>query len=239
MVKTFFAIATVALLSGCADGTTALQRGEALFHDPTLSPSTANATTCATCHRTNNEPDTRILAGGSLLGVANRETYFGGRERDLRAAVNYCLRRFMRHPSREPLSETDPRGLDLLTYLESLEGPDASVPWTVSLIDGTLPAGDATHGATIYDNGCRGCHGDTTTGTGRLTQFIAAIPTDTIEEHAEFARVISAQKVRAGAFYGLGGDMAPFSPEVLSDQDLADVIEYIFNGYDVYAVPAP
>lgn len=226
-------------LAACSDGTTAEQRGEALFHDPAMSPSTANAVTCATCHRTSDAPDTRILAGGSLLGVSNRETYFGGRERDLRAAVNYCLRRFMRHPSREPLSASDARGLDLLSYLDTLEGPNDSVPWSLSLVDGNLPAGDAVRGAEIYDNGCRYCHGDTTTGTGRLTPFIAAIPTDTIEEHEEFARIISVQKVRAGAFYGLGGDMAPFSPEVLDDQALADVIEYIFQGYDAYAVPAP
>lgn len=223
-------LATICL-SACGPGTTSVERGQALFSDPGLSPSTSNAVSCATCHSTSEAPSQHILSGGSLLGVTNRETFFGGHERDLRAAVNYCLRRFMRHPSLEPLASDDPRGLDLLSYLDTLEGPSDTVPWTVSLVSGDLPAGDATRGAALYDDACRTCHGATTTGNGRLTQFIAAIPTDTIEEHETFARIISVQKVRAGGFYGLGGDMAPFSPEVLSDQQLADIIAYVFDGY--------
>lgn len=224
-------VLAIAFVAACGPGTTSAERGQALFSDPAMSPSPSNAVSCATCHSASSSPSDHILAGGSLLGVSNRESFFGGRERDVRAAINYCLRRFMRHPSLEPLSEADARGLDLLSYLDTLEGPSDSVPWTVSLVNDNLPAGDSTRGEALYDRACRSCHGDTNTGAGRLTQFIAAIPTDTIEEHADFARLISIQKVRAGGFYGLGGDMAPFAPEVLSDQQLADIIAYLFVGY--------
>ena len=222
----------LALLSvGCAD-TTAIERGAALFSEPSLSGSPTNAVSCANCHATGAIPADWIPTGGSLAGVTLRPSFFGGGELDLRAAINFCLRRFMRAPVVEPLSADDPRGLDLLSYLETLEVPAGTVageavPWTLGSIADDLPPGDATRGAVVWDLACRRCHGEPRTGAGRLFDAVAVLPDDTIEEHGAEARLRTIEKVRNGQFYEAGGDMAPFSIEALSDQQLADVLAHL------------
>jgi thiosulfate dehydrogenase len=40
-------------------------------------------------------------------------------------------------------------------------------------------------------------------------------------------RLIFIEKIRHGRFLGYGGEMPPFSSELLSDADVADVLEYL------------
>ena len=220
----------VVTLSACVTERTAVEQGRALFDDPDLSISSMNNASCSLCHATTTA-DTRLLPGAHLGGVTERPSYFGGRETDLRRAVNYCLQRFMRSPSRETLTAEDPRGRALLEYLSSLEGSEESQPWTIVQTIETLPAGDAARGAELYARGCESCHGERANGHGRISALVPRIPDETIEEHEEHALDVTLQKIRWGQFRYTGGDMPAFSPEVLSDQDLADVVVYL--GYDV------
>ena len=220
------AVGALILLAGCAD-TTPEERGAALFVAPELSDSPTNAASCATCHATGAIPANWIPVGGTLAGVTQRPSFFGGGELDLRAAVNFCLRRFMRAPAIEPLGENDERGRDLLSYLETLAGPADAVPWTLGSIADDLPPGDAARGSGVWDAACRGCHGQSRTGAGRLSALVAILPDETIEEHGEDARLRTIEKVRNGQFYEAGGDMAPYSVELLSDQQLADVLAHL------------
>jgi mono/diheme cytochrome c family protein len=215
-----------AAVVGCGERD-AVERGAALFSSTELSPSPTNPVSCATCHAT-SQGETRILAGHSLAGVATRAAYFGGAEVELRHAVNYCMQRFMRAPTRETFDETDGRGLDLLAYLESLPPaePDA-LAWTVADRVVPLPAGDAARGADVYERGCASCHGAKVTGDGRLAPHVSKVPTDTIAEHGEDTYLVTLQKVRWGQFRGFSGDMPPFSVERLGDADLADVAAYL------------
>jgi thiosulfate dehydrogenase len=134
-------------------------------------------------------------------------------------------------PTRDALGEDDPRGLDLLAFLETLgTEPSDPVPFTVprALPDpNALPAGDAARGADVYLAACQICHGEPHTGAGRLGTLPPVLPDATIAEHAEFAREIAIAKIRWGGFRGIGGTMPPFSLETLDDQQIADVIAYL------------
>lgn len=206
---------------------TPVERGAALFEDPGLSGSPSNAMACATCHETGDIPAGHIPVGGTLAGVTRRPSFFGGGEVDLRAAINFCLRRFMRAPAREPLTADDPRGRDLLSFLETLEGPSDAVPFTLGDLADDLPPGDAARGAATWNAACRTCHGAPSSGAGRLASYVTLIPDATIEEHGEEARLRTIEKVRNGQFYGAGGEMPPFSLERLSDAQLADVLSFL------------
>ncbi|MCC7542602.1 MAG: c-type cytochrome [Deltaproteobacteria bacterium] len=221
-------LAVVVLASSC-DERTAIERGEALFRSPDASPSPTNTISCRTCHAPAAVPANQILSGGSLAGVVGRPSFWGGRVRDLREAVNDCLRFFMRHPSAEGLSMDDERGLDLLAYLESLAaGPSDVVPFTVPLDVVDIASGDAVRGRALFDAGCHVCHGAPSTGDQRLVPQAAVIPDETIAEHGvELGRAFTVGKVRHAQFFGIGGDMPPFSFEVLPDDQLADILAYL------------
>lgn len=215
-------------LVACAPRTTA-ERGEVLFSDPGASGSSLNAASCATCHAPGDVPADVVLAGGSLRGVLGRSSYWGGTVLDPREAVNACLYYFMRASTREALAVDDPRGEDLLAYLETLgTDPSSDVAFTVpATLPATLPTGDAARGAIVFARACHVCHGDPHTGTGRPSVLAPIIPDATLAEHGTFARTVAIAKVRHGGFYGIGGAMPPFSLETLDDAALADVLEYL------------
>jgi thiosulfate dehydrogenase len=216
------------LLTACA-ARTPEEQGAASFSDPSLAGSDVNTASCATCHSTGAPSADRVYPGGSLVGVMGRPSYFGGAVLDPREAVNTCLYYFMRSSSREHLSTTDARGEDLLSYLDTLGTmPSSAVAFTVpATLPTTLPAGDATRGATVYARACHVCHGDIHTGAGHLTPLAVVIPDSTITEHGSFARTIAIAKIRHGGFYGIGGAMPPFSMETLDDAAVADVLAYL------------
>jgi thiosulfate dehydrogenase len=68
-------------------------------------------------------------------------------------------------------------------------------------------------------------------GVGRLSDRVSVLPEDTLTEHAQYSpsvqRLIFIEKIRHGRFLGYGGEMPPFSSELLSDADVADVLEYL------------
>jgi thiosulfate dehydrogenase len=216
------------VLVGCANRTGA-ERGEQLFSDPGVSGSSFNVASCATCHATGDVPAGRILSGGTLRGVLGRPSYWGGAVADPREAIGYCLFYFMRDPMRDALAPEDPRGLDLLDYLETLgTEPSPAVPFTVPrALPTSLPPGDAARGEGLYAAACATCHGAIHTGAGRASPVVPVIPDETIAEHMEFADDITIAKIRHGGFYGIGGAMPPFSVEVLDDQGVADVLAHL------------
>lgn len=218
-------VASLAL--GCTERT-AEERGAELFSDPRLSPSSQNFAACSTCHTPDVVPAGTWLAGGSLAGVAGRPSYFGGEVVELRDAVNFCLRFFMRHPDLEPLASDDQEGRDLLSYLETLGDSSPAVPFTIQrIVADDLPPGDATRGASVWSGGCRTCHGDKDTGANRASEVVSILPNETVTIHGDSARLATIEKVRHGMFFGAGGTMAPFSLEALPAQDLADVLAYL------------
>ena len=214
------------LLCGCTERT-ALERGRSLFSSPSLSPTRINVQACIHCHDVDPE-QARRKAGGSLAGVSNRPSYWNGELATLSQAVEACSRLFMLHPALHPVDEQPDAYLDLLVYLDSLEGSNAQVQRTfVSDVTGLDGDGSVDNGEALYRDTCRRCHGDRDSGGGRLSADVPILPFETVVGFdLEFSAVME-EKVRRGGFYGVGGVMPPFSLEVLSDDELRDVLTYV------------
>ena len=205
-------------------------RGAERFADPALGRE-GNLVACADCHATGADADP-MLPGAPLGRVTERPSFWGGQEVDLLRSVNQCLFWFM---GGQPLVAGDPEGDDLFAYLESLDGDDAlaaAQPFTLGLVVWPGP-GDPTRGDVLYRDACQFCHGAKSTGEGALITSSPVLPEDTVVAHpdgeytAEERRLVFVEKVRHGPFLGYGGSMPPFSIEVLSDIDLADLFSYM------------
>jgi thiosulfate dehydrogenase len=219
------------LLAGCGP-TPAAEYGEELFGDAKLSDSKYNTFSCATCHAaTATPPAGRLYPGLSLHDVASRPHWWGGYETSLLDAVNFCYTAFMRGTT--PLAPEDPKSRALYEYLASLS-PDASAPaqpFTLVKDIADVPRGNATRGAEVYTAACQDCHGAAHTGKGRLTPLAPVLP-EVSQEYGELFPGVSPglvfiEKVRHGRFFGVGGNMPPYSQEALSDPDLGALLAFL------------
>jgi thiosulfate dehydrogenase len=228
-----------AFSAGCADPDpqivqgTAVDHGAALFSDPTITGTSTNSFSCASCHLTARPSgDTGpILTGAPLAGVTRRPSYWGGKELELLRAIDHCLYYFML--SNEPWKADDERARALFAYLDGLPSDaedEAEWPFEVVVKITPIPNGDASRGAVTYDRACRSCHGAAKTGEGRSVARAPVLPDDTLNQHPlgsytpEQRRLVFVEKTRHGGFLGYGGEMPPFSRQVLTDQELGDVL---------------
>ncbi|NOK35627.1 c-type cytochrome [Corallococcus exercitus] len=225
----------VGVLAGCggeAEPRAAADFGEELFQDARLSESTFNRFSCATCHVTTPEaPAGRMDSGHSLYNVAARPGWWGGYETHLLDAVNFCYVNFMRGVTK--LEAEDPRSRALYEYLSRIS-PDAqapALPFTVVKDIQDVPRGEVARGEAVYRAACQSCHGATHTGEGRLTELASLLPEVTQDYDRLFPGIPHAQvvieKVRHGQFFGVGGNMPPYSTEALSDADLGALLTYL------------
>jgi thiosulfate dehydrogenase len=222
----------VAALSGCGSADevtrTAVERGERLVSDPSITGSRFNQFACTTCHITTGTT-TAILPGAPLAGAARRPTFWNGRFLTLGDAVEECTQKFMRGGALDRTSQT---WIDVYAYLDSIadRGPTTPQPFDVVQTINDLPSADAAAGAAIYDRACRTCHGAPRTGEGRL-EVAVVVPNETISEHGvdgpETVRKVVIEKVRHGSYLGFAGVMPPFSRETLSDNDVAALLTYL------------
>lgn len=203
--------------------------GERLFHSTALSPSRLNVFSCRSCHALSaSEPGASKLPGAPLAGVTWRPSYWGGQELDLLRAIDACRVHFM--GATEPLDGYSVDGEALYAYLVSLEpGDSRPAPFTIARAIQDAPRGDAAKGRRVYDQTCARCHGALHSGDGRLTARFPVLPEQVLAEHVEYTplqqRLVFIEKVRHGGFLGYGGDMPPYSLEVLSDAELSDLLE--------------
>ncbi len=214
--------------------------GRALVNDPDFSGSEFNVFACTTCHTTTAADDGGVAS--TLYGAVDRESWWGGSMASLSEAVDFCYVYFMRgFPKLDATSED---GRALYEYLATLSSGAAlpTRPMTVveAVYDPTAPgepeengggiAGDAEAGAEVYERACAVCHGEKSTGVGRLGPNVVVIP----EASEEFARdnnvplrLVLTEKVRHGQFFGVGGNMPLYPLERMSDEELADLLEYL------------
>jgi thiosulfate dehydrogenase len=213
---------------GAPRAASAASSGAALFRSTAVSASSLDLFTCATCHDTAPGTSTLIKPGAPLAGAPERPSFWGGQENDLLRSINDCLIYFM--DASAPRAATDPEADALYSYLVSLGPGDSDpVPFTVVKSIDDLPRGDAGHGAAVYTLACSTCHGAMHSGTGQLASRVPVLPEQTLAAHASYSpsgqRQVFIEKVRHGGFLGYGGDMPPFSLQVLSDADLSDLLE--------------
>lgn len=223
--------ATVAVVAACKGETTtetrtAVEHGEVLFGLSELSPAPGNDLACIDCH----DAGTAHQTGGSLAGVTSRTSYWGGSELSLLGAINHCRYYFMLADTPWTGGELEARAI--YAYLESLPGDGAPAPFSIGLVVDPGP-GDAGRGKPIYETACASCHGALGSGEGAITPTAPILPDDTLEVHPLEAytpaerRLVFIEKTRHGTFLGYGGQMPPFSLEVLSDSELADLLTYM------------
>jgi thiosulfate dehydrogenase len=208
-----------------------VELGASLVKDPAFSSSPFNAFACTDCHAIESE-DPRLLSGATLRGAAVRPTYWNGFETELLGAVNDCVIFFMKGDPIDPLSDN---ARALYDYLDSIKdaGPQDAQPFTVVLTTTLAPArGDVTRGAEVHRLACQGCHGEATSGAGRIEQAAAPILPEQAKAEALAAfpdfdpAVVFTEKVRHGQFFIVGGNMPPFSIEALSDADLGALLAF-------------
>lgn len=226
LVAVFLSLAA----AGCAEDLTisAADHGRDLYNSKALSSSNLNNYTCAGCHTLERVDGGLRYTGGPLAGSTRRSSLWGGQENDLLRSINACRSYFMVAP--EPMKADDPNAEALYAFLKSLEpGDPEPIPFTVVRMIEPIARGDASAGVVGYTRTCGYCHGTMHEGAGRLSERVPILPEDTIEEHINYTprdlRLVFIEKVRHGLFYGYGGDMPPFSSEVLSDAELADILE--------------
>jgi thiosulfate dehydrogenase len=68
------------------------------------------------------------------------------------------------------------------------------------------------------------------TGDGRINDRVSAVPGASQEFADSFGfevDLVVTEKVRHGQFFGVGGNMPPFSLESLSDEDLGALIAFL------------
>nr|WP_211194165.1 c-type cytochrome [Pyxidicoccus fallax] len=222
------------MATGCGDDAPvkAAEYGEVLFNDARLSTSTFNSFSCATCHATTPTPAAgRLDSGYTLYDSAFRGSWWGGYETRLLDAVNFCYVNFMRGVA--PLPEDSPQSRALYEYLVSISpNRDAKpLPFTVVKDAAEVARGDKARGQEVYRAACQVCHGEPHTGAGRNTELASVLPEVTREYDEVFPGVppslVVIEKVRHGQFFGVGGNMPPYSLEALSDADLGALLTFL------------
>jgi thiosulfate dehydrogenase len=228
----------VVAAAGCG-ARPALEYGRALFDDPGVSDAKSNPFRCASCHDVT--ADSPLRPGYTLYDAAVRPSWWGGSEVTLLDAVNQCVVELMRGHA---LTVDDEKSRALYVYLQSL-APDGSAParpLTIvqDIVD--VPSGDAGRGAQVWRGGCQGCHGDPHTGKGRIADIASIVPDESLAAHGTSptmgARPVVIEKVRHGKFFRVGGNMPLFSLEVVSDEQLGDLLAYL-ESFGLPRSPSP
>lgn len=224
------------LLAGCDDTISAARHGLGLLRDPALSDSSANVFACADCHEVEpGESASRTFPGYTLVDSAFRESYWGGYEANLVAAMGFCRITFMRGVG---FDEDDEDARAILEYLLSVSATDPApaLPVTVTLDIAEVERGDAGRGRVVYDAACRHCHGGPGgTPPARFREEATPIPGDEAGWGALYDEdfpdtpysLIAIEKVRHGRFFLVGGVMPLFSREAMGDEDLGALLEYL------------
>ena len=230
-------VAVVAVVTAACGAQPAKDVGALLFRDARTSGSEVNKFSCATCHGDNGaagDNPALIHAGFDLSQAALRTRYWGGYAPTMLDATNACLTFFMRGA---PLAKDDPKARALYEYLASLPSSSSSsshtapdLPLTIVENVTTVARGSKSKGAAVWDNACRVCHGDPHTGNGRLTETASLVPEASIEFGKQIhfsADLVVIEKIRHGAFFGVGGTMPPFSKEQLSDDNVGALVAFL------------
>ena len=216
--------------------------GRALFSDPsfggTLDPAKASGLSCSDCHADFDEatnPDGRIRAGHSIIGVPHRGTAKGGMiTADIfeRAAGGggFCYQHFLQ---KIPSDKVDPTAIPeeqsaaLMAYFAHVSGDNKGPQFQIAMLDKDAASaaadkimemkGDAQKGWKLYAQACNVCH-PTAKKAGIGSQLVKRRPPRDLEKRKHQIAVY----VRKGGFI-----MPYFSEDRLSDQAIADIVAFI------------
>nr|WP_211169112.1 cytochrome c [Aromatoleum toluvorans] len=89
--------------------------------------------------------------------------------------------------------------------------------------------GDAAKGQAFYDKNCAECHGVKGDGQGPRAYFIRPVPRDFMQERSRLT--LNRPAIYAAVFFGRNGTEMPAWSKVLSEQEIANVSEYVFQSF--------
>lgn len=216
--------------------------GRKLFYDPsfdgTLEPKKISGLACAHCHADFDEdanPDGKIRAGHSIIGVPNRGEAKGGMiKADIfrRAAGGggFCYQHFLQ---RIPEDKVDPIAIPgehaeaLMAYFEHVSGDNKGPQFEIKMLDREAAVeaaekiigmeGDPKEGWRLFSRACNDCH-PTAKKAGIGTQLVRRRPPSNMKKW----QINIAAKVRGGGFI-----MPFYGEDRLTDQDIADIVAFL------------
>ncbi len=217
------------------------QLGRELFHDPTfkgtIDPSKATGLTCANCHADFDETlhsDGVIRAGHSVVGAHHRVVKYPEISvvefARAAAGATFCYQHFLQ---RVPIDKVKRDGIPiehaeaLMSYFEVISGDNEGPQFEIVLLDEdgrkkageeiAAMSGDASRGWQLFGRACVTCH-PAVKKAGIGPQLIRSSAPGNIDE----TMVRWASQIRSG------GSLMPFyAPDILSDQDIADILAFL------------
>jgi len=221
-----------------------LQRGKTLY-----------AHNCAVCHGERGQGSTHPLGGplpsrdlaspqsraelsrGRMIAsVANglpgtAMMAFAGRlpPQDIEAVVDY-VRAGLMVPASEAISGVRAhggRGGDIAAALAPKQAPAASADMSLPMPKGLR--GNARKGGAFYNANCATCHGVKGDGNGPRAYFINPRPRDFVDPGSRAS--LNRPVIYASTSMGKIGTEMPAWSKVLTDQEVADVAEYVFTKF--------
>ena len=218
------------------------QLGRELFHDPTfkgtINPKVATGLSCANCHADFDEeekPDGLIRAGHSVIGVPQRGSAKGGMisGADFARAAGgggFCYQHFLQKvpgPKVNPTAIPAEHAEALMAYFEAISDGKKGPQFEMQMLDADAKAeagekiaamnGDAKKGWQLWGRACVVCH-PTPQKAGIGIQLVRSrAPRDIDKTILRWAT-----KIRGG------GSLMPFyASDILSDQDIADILAFL------------
>lgn len=89
--------------------------------------------------------------------------------------------------------------------------------------------GDASKGKAFYEQNCAECHGVKGDGQGPRAYFVRPVPRDFLSERSRLT--LNRPAIYAAVFFGRNGTEMPAWNKVLSEQEIANVSEYVFQAF--------
>lgn len=222
------------------------QLGRELFHDPTfkgtIKPGNrqgyATGLSCANCHADFDEtanPDGLIRAGHSVVGVPHRGAAKRGmiKGADFARAAGgggFCYEHFLQ---RVPEDKVNPTAIPaahaeaLMAYFEAISGDNTGPEFELMTLDNDAKkaagekigamTGDPNKGWELFGRACIVCH-PAANKAGIGPQLVRSRAPRDIDK----TMVRWATKIRGGGFL-----MPFYAPDILSDQDIANILAFL------------
>lgn len=158
-----------------------------------------------------------VIAAGKISGISGTSAYG-----ELPAKPNA---KAPAQPSAADVAPAPPIALPLPGEKPVAPGEraDMSAPMPSGL------KGDAAKGKAFYQANCAECHGQTGAGDGPRAYFIRPVPRNFTSERSR--AVLNRPAIYAATFFGRNGTEMPAWSKVLSEQEIANVSEFVFQSF--------
>lgn len=150
------------------------------------------------------------ISAGLVKGISGTSGTTGGTEAPAAASGGAPV-----PPIAAPLPPVKPVAPD--------ERADMNAPFPSGL------KGDAGKGRAFYEKNCAECHGVKGDGQGPRAYFIRPVPRDFLQERSRLT--LNRPAIYAAVFFGRNGTEMPAWSKVLSEQEVANVSEYVFQTF--------